>query len=130
MAKLKIVEVMKRASFIRDGEKMILKFDPSSLESIEDLERVVEYFKSMVEKMPKNSLLAMVDFSGLAFTDEVLQQMIQLSKFSGPYVRASAAVSNDPISTRLANAVINHFENINMPLFHEDGTAREWLFTQ
>ena len=130
MARLKSVEVMKRASFIRDGKKMILKFDPSSLESIEDLERVVEYFKSMVEKMPKGSLLAMVDFSGLAFTDEVLQQMIQLSKFCGPYVRASAAVSNDPISTRLANAVINHFENINMPIFQGEGTAREWLFTQ
>jgi len=130
VSRLKITEVMGRAKFIRHEDKMILKFDPSHLERIEDLKRVVEYFKTMVEKMPKGSLLALVDFSGLADEDEVFDQMVKLSKFCGPHVRASAIVAKDPASTRLAKAVINHFAKINMPFFEEEDSAKKWLFSQ
>jgi len=80
MSKLKLVEVMKRASFLRDGEKMILKFDLSNLNDVEDVKKIAEYFRSMVTKMPQKSLVGLVDFTGLKIADEVVHEMIQLTE--------------------------------------------------
>ena len=52
--KLTRVEVMKRATFIKVKNKMILKCDLSFLDSAENVGRVTDYFCSMVEKVPKN----------------------------------------------------------------------------
>jgi hypothetical protein len=41
MTKLTRAEVMNRASFLRSDGKMILKFDLSGLESVEEVKKVV-----------------------------------------------------------------------------------------
>jgi len=128
--KLTRPEIMKRASFLRDGTKMILKFDLSNLENSEDVERVVAYFRSMVGRMPKKSIVGLVDFNGLTVADEVLQEMINLTEFCNPYFRATAAIANDPSTTSLVESVISHFGKINLPIFKEETVAKEWLFTQ
>jgi hypothetical protein len=130
MSKLKLTEVIKRASFVRTGTKMILKFDLSNLESIEDVQRVDVYFRSLVEKMPKKSIVGLVDFSGLTVADEVVDEMISLTEFCNPYFRATAAIANEPAEISLLESVINHFDGINLPVCQEETTAREWLFTQ
>jgi hypothetical protein len=130
MSKLKLSEVMKRASFLRAGTKMILKVDLSILESIEDVERVDVYFRTMVEKMPKKSIVGLVDFSGLTVADEIVQQMISLTEFCNPYFRATAAIAKTPAEISLVEAVINHFGKINMPVYQEEVAAKEWLFSQ
>ena len=130
MPKLKLTEVMKRASFLRTGTKMILKVDLSNLDSIEDVERVVAYFRSMVEKMPKKSIVGLVDFNGLTVADEVVQEMISLAKFCNPHFRATAVIANDEASINLANTIVNHFGKINMPIYQEEVAAKEWLFAQ
>jgi hypothetical protein len=130
MSKLKLSEVMKRASFLRAGTKMILKVDLSILESIEDVERVDVYFRSMVEKMPKKSIVGLVDFSGLTVADEIVQQMISLTEFCNPYFRATAAIAKTPAEISLVETVINHFGKINLPIYQEELAAKEWLFSQ
>jgi hypothetical protein len=130
MPKLKRAEIMKRASFLRDGSKMILKFDLSNLESSEDVEKVVAYFRSMVERMPKKSIVGLVDFNGLTVADEVLPEMISLTEFCNPYFRATAVIANNPATTSLVETVIDHFGKINLPIYQEEETAKEWLFTQ
>ena len=130
MSKLKITEIMNRASFFRFEEKMILKFDLSHLDEIEEVKRIVNYFRSLVEKMPKQSMVGLVDFSGLKVTEEVTQEMIRLTEFCNPYFRASAMIANDLESTGLAKAVINHFGKINFPIHPEEESAKKWLFTQ
>jgi len=130
MSKLKIVEVMKRARFLRDGEKMILKFDLSNLNEVEDIERITEYFRSMVMKMPKKSIVGLVDFTDLKIADEVVQEMIQLTEFCNPYFRATAAITNSLATTSLVESVANHFGDINMPIFQAEEPAKEWLFSQ
>jgi len=130
MSKLKITEVMKRASFLRTGKKMILKVDLSKLESIEDVERVVTYFRSVVEKMPKKSIVGLVNFVGLKVADEVAQEMIHLAEFCNPYFRATAVIVNNDATEGLANAIINHFGKINIPIYQEEEPAKEWLFSQ
>ncbi len=130
MKKLTRAEIMKRASFIRDGAKMILKFDLSNLENSEDVERVAAYFRSMVEKMPKKSIVGLVDFNGLTVADEIVQEMINLTEFCNPYFRATAAIANEPAALSLLESVKNHFGKINLPVYQEETAAKEWLFTQ
>ena len=130
MTKLKRVEIMNRASFLRDGAKMILKFDLSNLDQVDDVRRIFEYFRSLVEKMPKKSMVGLVNFTGLKVADEVVPEMIHLSEFCNPYFRATAVITSDQATTRLANAVIDHFGKINMPIYQEESAAKEWLFSQ
>ena len=130
MSKLKRVEIMNRASFLRYGAKMILKFDLSNLDEVEDVKRVVEYFGSMVKSMPKKSMVGLVDFSGLKVADEVIQEMIRLTESCNPYFRATAVIVNDATTTSLAESVINHFGKINLPIYQEEESAKKWLFSQ
>lgn len=130
MSKLKRVEIMNRASFLRHGAKMILKFDLSNLDNVEDVKRVVEYFGSMVKSMPKKSMVGLVDFSGLKVADEVTQEMIILTESCNPYFRATAVIAFDAITIKLAESVINHFGKINLPIYQEEESAKEWLFSQ
>jgi hypothetical protein len=130
MSKLKRVEIMNRACFLRDGAKMILKFDLSNLDEAEDVKRIVEYFRSLVEKMPKKSMVCLVDFVGLEVADEVVPEMISLTEFCSPYFRATAVIANNDATKSLANAVISHYEKINMPIYQAEEPAKEWLFSQ
>ena len=130
MTKLTRPEIMKRATFMKVNEKMILKFDLSSLNSTEDVGRVVNYFLSMVERMPKNSLVGLVDFTGLKVADEVVPEMIRLTESCNPYFRATAVIANEPATIGLAEDVIKHFGKINLPIYQEEETAKQWLFTQ
>ena len=122
--------MMKRATFLRSNGKVILKFDLSNLESTEDVDKVVAYFKSMVEKMPKKSMVGLADFNGLKVTENVTQELIRLMEFCNPYFRATATLANDPVTTSLVKTVINHFGDINLPIYQDEETAKEWLFTQ
>ncbi|MCK4508601.1 MAG: hypothetical protein KAU27_08675 [Desulfuromonadales bacterium] len=130
MTTLKRAEIMKRASFLRHGEKMILKFDLSELDNAEEVKKVIEYFSSMVTRMPKKSIVGLVDLKGLKVADEVTHEMINLTESCNPYFRATAVIANDDATTSLANAVISHYGKINMPIYIEEEAAKEWLFSQ
>jgi hypothetical protein len=130
MSKLKRLEIMNRASFLRFKAKIILKFDLSNLEEIESVKSVVEYFKTLVERMPSQSMVGLVDFTGLKVADEVVPEMIRLAEFCNPYFRATAVIAKAPAEISLLEAVINHFGKINMPIYQEEVAAKEWLFAQ
>lgn len=129
-AKLTRSEIMNRASFFRSNGKMILKFDLSMLETDEEVKRVAKYFRSMVTNMPTKSVVGLADFNGLKVTEEVTQELIHLAESCTPYFRATAMIANDDATVILANAVINHFGKINMPIYQDEELAKEWLFTQ
>jgi hypothetical protein len=109
---------------------MILKFDLSNLDEIDDARRVIKYCKSMVEKMPKKSIVGLVDLNGLKVADEMTQEMIRLMESCGPYVRATAVLADDVESVRLAKAVSTNFGGIDLPIYQEEEAAKEWLFSQ
>ncbi|MDH3997915.1 MAG: hypothetical protein OET90_03650, partial [Desulfuromonadales bacterium] len=81
---------MKRATFMKFKDKMILKCDLSSLDSAEKVDRVVSYFLSMVKQMPPKSLVGLVDFTDLKVADEVVSEMIHLRENCNPHFRATA----------------------------------------
>ena len=130
MSKIKRVEIMNRACFLRHEEKIIMKFDLSNLDEVEDVKRVSEYFGSMVKGMPKKSMVGLVCFNGLSVADEVTREMISLTELCSPHFRATAMIVDNDATTSLANAVISHFGKINMPIYQEEEPAKEWLFSQ
>lgn len=130
LKKLTRKEIMDRASFIRSDGKMILKFDLSGLEADEEVKRVVKYFKGLVGRMPKKSMVGLADFKGLKVTEEVTHELILLAEACNPYFRATATIANDDETIGLANAVASHFGKINMPLYEDEELAKEWLFSQ
>jgi hypothetical protein len=115
---------------LRDGAKLILKFDLSNLESKKDVERVIVYFRAMVERRPKKSIVGLVDLNGLTVAAEIVGEMSSLTEFCNPYFRVTAAIANKPAETSLLESVINHFGKINLPVYQEETTAKEWLLTQ
>lgn len=130
MSKLKPVEIMKRASFLRNKGKMIMKLDLSNINEVEDVKRVAEYFDSIVQKMPKKSMVGLVCFDGLKIADEVVQEMISLTESCNPYFRATAVIATDNATIGLAESVKNHFGKIIMPVYQKEERAKEWLFSQ
>lgn len=130
MKKLTRAEVMSRASFLRNKDKMILKFDLSELEDIEEIKKVVKYFSSMVARMPPKSMVGLADFTGLIVSEGITQELINLAESCSPYFRATAMIANDGATIGLANAVTRHFGKINMPIYQEEELAKAWLFTQ
>ena len=130
MSNLKRIEIMNRASFLRCDAKMILKLDFSDLDEIEDVNRVSKFFCSMVQKMPKKLIVGLVCFNDLKIADEVVQEMISLTKPCNPYFRATAVIATDNATIELAEAVKTHFGKINMPIYQKEEPAKEWLFSQ
>ncbi len=77
MTKLTRAEVMNRASFLRSNGKMILKFDLSGLESIEEVKKVVKYFStSQIHRPNINTDHQHPDFESKPSRRCVLRQLI------------------------------------------------------
>jgi len=71
---------MGRASFFRSVGKMLLKVDLSRLETDEEVQRVVKYFRNLVNNVPKKSLAGFADFRGLQVNEMVAQKLIHLAE--------------------------------------------------
>ena len=127
---LKISEVMKRTKFIHEGNKMILKFDLSNLETKEQVSSVVKHFITIVGKMPKKSMVALVDFTDLSVEDGMEKDLIELTNFCNPNFKASAIIAKNVGTRGLANQIIDHFGRLNMEIFGEESQAVEWLKTK
>jgi len=80
--------------------------------------------------LPPKSIVGLVDLNGLKVADEIAQEMISLMETCRPYVRATAVLAKNQESVRLAKAVSTHFGGIDLHIFQEEETAKEWLFSQ
>lgn len=128
--KMKISEVMKRATFIKFEHKMIMKLDLSNLVCQSDVARVVDYLIGMVARMPKHSVVGLVVFEGVPASSEIEQELIRLIESSHLYFRFSAFIACDDQSKKLADAISNRFETANLPVFNDEDAAKKWLFAQ
>jgi len=78
--RMKINEVLKRAHFLKLNGKVIMKIDFSNLNHPAHVVRVVNYLVTIVEKMPKQSAVGLVDFRGLQVSDEIKQELMRFGK--------------------------------------------------
>ena len=114
--RMKINEVLKRAHFLKLNGKVIMKIDFSNLNHPAHVVRVVNYLVTIVEKMPKQSAVGLVDFRGLQVSDEIKQELMRLAKTTYPYFRTGAMIANDAQSRELADVFISCLGTANLPV--------------
>jgi hypothetical protein len=130
VVKIKVSEVMKRASFHRYEAKMIMKLDLSNLDHPTNVVRVVDYLVGMVKKMPKLSVVGLVDLNGLLASDEIKQELSRLAEITYPYFRASALMACDARSRELAATITSRIGETKLPVYEDEEAAMKWLFAQ
>lgn len=126
---IKLSEIMKRSGFVKHNEKIILKFDVSNLQKAEDVQRVVDYFISMAQKMPNNSIAGLADLSNLIVTSKTEADIIKLADLTNHCFTTFAVIVSNIETKYLANKIINSncFQGINAKMFETIDNANNWI---
>lgn len=126
---IKLSEVMKRSGFVKHNAKLILKFDISGLQKDEDVQRVTDYCISIANKMPKNSITGLADFTNLNVTPKIETDIIRLTEQTNHCFTAFAVLVSDTDTKQLANKIINsHCCQVNnIKVFEAIDNAKNWI---
>ena len=130
VARMKVLELMKRAHFLKLKGKVIMKIDLSNLDHPAHVSRVVDYLVAIVEKMPKHSAVGLVDFRGLRVSDEIKQELVRLTETTSPYFRAGALLASDAQSKEMADVFASCLGAAKLPVYEEEEAAKSWLFAK
>lgn len=123
---MKTSEVMSRTKFMKHRDKMILNFDFSGL-NLEDCAQVCEYVKGMICRMPKNSVLTLVNVSDIDYNAAFRELTADLAAHNKPYVIAGAVVGVSGWRKMMFWAVTKLSGRSNLQLFDDEESAKEWL---
>ncbi len=126
---MKKSEIMSRARFVKHRDKMILTFDFSGLD-IEGAREVCAYVKGMISRMPKGSVLTLVDVTDVKYDAEFRELSGELVEHNKPYVWAGAVVGIDGWKKLLFWATEKLTGRKNLRLFDDAEQAKEWLVGQ
>jgi hypothetical protein len=128
MEKLKLAEIMSRATFLRFDGKVVLKYDLSNLVHKEDITKVINYFKGLIGRMPEKSTYCLLDITGVSADVVSAEEMSRdIEQHSSSFL-AAAVVANDPKSCQLIKAVRTHLK-VYLPIYEEEQAAIDWLLS-
>jgi len=116
---------MERIRFISYRGKQILLVDLahcSAAESEETLRTAPDY----VTAQPLGSVLALVDFTGASFDEDVIRTMQQTTVFDKPYIKKSAWIGTESLPA-LFRETVSRFSRREFPVFKSKTEALEWL---
>ena len=125
---MKTSEVMSRAKFVKHRDKMILNFDFSHLE-IADASQVCDYVKGIIKRMPKGSVLTLVNVTGVKYDQAFSELSGDLAGHNKPYVLAGGVVGVAGWRKLLFWATTKLTGRDNLKLFDDAEVAKEWLVT-
>ncbi len=86
---MKRIEVMKRASFVKQGSRMVFVCNVSDLEP-DDALRVIRYTEDVIKRMPKKSVLAMACLVNVKYSKEMEGHIQHLLDQCAPHVLRGA----------------------------------------
>lgn len=104
---MKLSEIMKRSTFIRGNSKVIFSVDMSEVESLKDVLDINRYIQSIIEKMPKKSMLLLLDVRKMHVTDDIVDAIKTMSVNYGSYFRSSAVVADEASEKKMNDLVEN-----------------------
>jgi hypothetical protein len=90
---------------------------------------IVEGLKPIIEEQPLNSLLTLVNVTGLIFNADILKAFKEFTEHNKPYVKAGAVIGIKGIQ-KIAYDAVMKFSERNLPLFETVDEAKEWLSQQ
>lgn len=91
---MKLSEVMKRSTFIRGNSKVILSINLSDLASSGDIADINRYIGTIIEKMPKRSMLLLLDIRKLCLDSDIGEHLKEMIVTYSSYFRSSAVVAD------------------------------------
>jgi hypothetical protein len=118
-------EEMQRVRIIEHKGKKVFYVDFSNCTSQEAIETLDQARKTLVPH-PHGSLLGLTDVTNGHFDRKVTQELKEYSKFTAPYMRASALVGVTGIKKAILIAV-ETFTNRRFTLFDDVEKAKDWL---
>lgn len=91
---MKLSEVMKRSTFIRGNSKVILSVNLSELATSGDVADINRYIGTIIEKMPKRSMLLLLDIRKLCLESDIGEHLKEMIVTYSSYFRSSAVVAD------------------------------------
>jgi hypothetical protein len=123
---MKRTEVMERAGFLRNGETMVFQFDFSNL-AVGEAREVVDYGKTIIARMPHNSVLTLTDVHNVVFDDKFNALAKELVVHNKPYVKAGAVIGVTGWRKVAYWASLVFSGRDNLKLFDDAAEAKSWL---
>jgi len=119
-------EVMNRTKFFKHRGKMIMNFDFSGLE-LDDARKVSEYAKGVISRMPKGSVLTLVDVTNVQYDQAFSELSGDLAQHNKPYVLAGGVIGVTGWRKLMFWATSKLTGRNNLKLFDDAEQAKQWL---
>lgn len=117
---------MERVKFIEHDGTQILFSDLSGIHGSAELQRTVRLGSEIVQSQPRDSLLILVDVTGLEYNIESFALLQQSVAANRPYTRARALVGLPKIAAA-AFGIVARLSGSPMASFDDLDTAKDWL---
>jgi hypothetical protein len=118
-------QMLERIRSITERGKQILFIDLSNCRA-SAVAQIAEAVPEHVMRMPRNSVLLLVDFGGASFDAEAIRVLKEAAVFDKPYIRRAAWIGGgttlDNISTK-----VRDFSRREFPIFDSFQEAVAWL---
>jgi hypothetical protein len=108
--------------------KRIIYMDFTNIDRKKSAE-ILEQIKPTIKAEPLNSVLTLVNVTGLVFSTEMLKAFKEFTEHNKPYVKAGAVVGIKGIQ-KIAYDAVMKFSERQLPLFETVDEAKEWLSQQ
>lgn len=123
---MKTSEIMTRAKFVKYRDKMILNFDFSGLNH-DDAKQVCDYVKGLICRMPKGSVLTLVNVTDVKYDSAFKELSNELAEHNKPYVLAGAVIGVEGWKKLIFWATTKLTGRNNLKAFDDIEEAKEWL---
>ena len=116
-----------RLRFIQHYDKTILLIDMSHAGK-QDLLILLARIKAVVTEQPRDSVLALADFTGAEVDKEVATRIKEVLVFDRPFVKRAAWVGTEDLP-RVFYENFKTFSRRDLPTFKTKDEAMDWLAT-
>jgi hypothetical protein len=116
---------MDRVCFITHQGKQILFMDATNC-GAEELIELLTQVQRIVTAQPRNSVLALGDFTGAGFSRAAVTRMKEVAVFDRPYVKRAALVGAQSLPNVFYEG-LKTFSQREFPLFQTREEAMDWL---
>jgi hypothetical protein len=125
---MKASEVMNLAKFVKHKNSMLLYFNFSGMD-IDDARQVCDYAKGLITRMPKKSVLTLVNVTDVKYDDAFRELSNELAQYNKPYVLAGAVIGVEGWRKLVFWATTKLTGRGNLKLFPatELEAAKDWL---
>ncbi|MCV9388760.1 STAS/SEC14 domain-containing protein [Reichenbachiella ulvae] len=104
----------------------IITTDLSGL-TIDEGNKVLNEAVAVISKYPEKSVLSLINVEGIKINSAFLDEIKEVGKKNGPYVKGTAVVGLTSMTKLMARAIIK-FTGRKAALFDDEESALAWLY--